>query len=58
MVFGVDNEYIYLTSPFESVLVDRLHRQLISPSDLLVSRNDVLSRTLNKFGKIYSVSFF
>ncbi|XP_034235856.1 uncharacterized protein LOC117642120 isoform X2 [Thrips palmi] len=44
MVFGVSHRGIYLTNPLECVREEVLHPQLCSPSELLVRRQDIVSR--------------
>lgn len=44
MIFGVSHRGIYLTNPLECVSEDVLHPQLCSPSELLVRRQDIVSR--------------
>lgn len=44
MIFGVSHRGIYLTNPLECVSEENLHPQLCSPSELLVRRQDIVSR--------------
>lgn len=44
MIFGVSHRGIYLTNPLECVSEDALHPQLCSPSELLIRRQDLVSR--------------
>ncbi|KAJ1523948.1 hypothetical protein ONE63_010496 [Megalurothrips usitatus] len=44
MIFGVSHRGIYLTNPLECVSEDILNPQLCSPSELLVRRQDIVSR--------------
>ncbi|KAK3918450.1 Transcriptional regulator ATRX [Frankliniella fusca] len=44
MIFGVSHRGVYLTNPLECVSEENLHPQLCSPSELLVRRQDIVSR--------------
>ena len=44
MVFGVCNNGVFLTNPLESVGEQILSKQLSSPSEILIRRNDIISK--------------